>query len=527
MADKETIKEFLVKLGFDVDEAALAKFTKSVSESSLKILGFGAAASVAALGVVASVAHIAKEYREFALLADQLKTTTSELDEFVDSATILGVSSDDATSSMSRLSKNVADAALGVGRAKLIFERMGISIKDANGETRSTVEVMSELQQKMQKMDRAGQLRVLERLGLDPKMLEFFNDEFGKTLYVKEELGKIDLAAGFNLDDVIKKSQSFTAAWKNMSIEINLLKMFFLKLYESVVTLIMPKIQESVISLTRIIGDFRRIFQDNASKISTGLKNILLFVLKIGSSFAQLIFTVLKVVSAVIAPIISFFMKLNAATGGFSTYVLLALGAWKAFNLGFLFSPLGVIVALGAAIVALVDDFLTFQEGGEAFFGFWAGWKDTIEAVGDAVAEVYRLFEKLFVDVVGSAWQTIKNLAAALRDLFLALKSLAFGDFAAFFDNIFASFKKFIDSIKGVFGAIKGVGDFFAGMSSASPATTKLGAAITNKLGGNVSQQTNIVVNGATNPQATAKAVAAHQGAVNAQITRNMRGNIK
>lgn len=527
MADKETIKEFLVKLGFDIDEVALAKFTKSVSESSLKILGFGAAASVAALGVVASVAHIAKEYREFALLADQLKTTTSELDEFVDSATILGASSDDATSSMSRLSKNVADAALGVGRAKLIFEKMGISVKNANGETRSTVEVMGELQQKMQKMDRAGQLRVLERLGLDPKMLEFFNDEFGRTLYVKEELGKIDLAAGFNLDDVIKKSQSFTASWKNMSIEVNLLKMFFLKLYESVVSFIMPKIQESVISLTRIIGDFRRIFQDNASKISAGLKNILLFVLRIGSGFVQLIFTILKVVSAVITPIIALFMKLNTATGGFSTYVLLALAAWKAFNLGFLISPIGVIVALGAALVALVDDFLTFQEGGEAFFGFWAEWKDIIEAVGDVVADVYSLFEKLFFDVFEAGWQIIKNIALALGNLFLALRALLDHDFVGFFDKMFASFKRFIDSIKGALAVVKGVGDFFTGMSSATPATAKLGAAITNKLGGNVSQQTNIVVNGATSPQATAKAVAAHQGAVNAQITRNMRGNIK
>ena len=46
----------------------------------------------------------------------------------------------------------------------------------------------------------------------------------------------------------------------------------------------------------------------------------------------------------------------------------LLIAAWKMLNLAFLTTPLGMLITGLAGIVALVDDYLTYMEGGESLF---------------------------------------------------------------------------------------------------------------------------------------------------------------
>ena len=55
----ETIKEFLVGLGFKVDQAGLSRFASGIASASAKAMALGAAITAAAGAIVAGVKNIA------------------------------------------------------------------------------------------------------------------------------------------------------------------------------------------------------------------------------------------------------------------------------------------------------------------------------------------------------------------------------------------------------------------------------------------------------------------------------------
>ncbi len=492
MNNAEVLKDFLVRLGFEVDETSMTKFSEGILSSTTRIMAFGAAMTAAAAGVIHSVKEIANENRELALLAQQLNTTTSAVDDFIDTADMLGVSNDIATESLKSFSRSVADAQMGVGRSKVIFEKLHIAVKDANGQLRSSTEVMADLQSKMQGMGRAQQLRVMERLGLDPKMLVMFNDEFGKTAYIGKELSNIDAAAGFNLDKAVAQSQEFTATWKDMSVEINLIKMLFSKMYETVAINVMPAIQVGIKKVTQAITDARHWIMDNAQQIEGALKPIIDVTLRIGSAFVQMATTAFKLVMDIVSPIVTFLMKINDATDGWAGYIVAAMVAWRAFNLAFLATPLGMLLALGVGIIALIDDFQTFEAGGKSFFSFWGKLAPYIHGA----INLFKQFASFVSNSITSVIKVVYDLISAITKLM----GMGLDKVAEFFGSIFGGSKTI-------------------STTHIAPSGAKGGA--------NVNQQTVINVNGAGNPQAVAAAVHSNQHNVNQQMARNMRGAVR
>ncbi|HET8689335.1 MAG TPA: phage tail tape measure protein [Methanosarcina sp.] len=487
-AETETIKDFLVKLGFDIDERSLGTFVEGISSATMRAMAFGTAITAAAAEVVHSVHEIAQENVQLSLLAKELNTTANAVDDFIDTADMLGISNETATNSLKNFSRNVQDAAMGIGRAKMVFEKLNIAVKDASGHARAATDVMADLQSKMEGMDRAKQLRIMERLGLDPKMLIMFNDAFGKTQYIGEELGKIDVASGFNLDKSIEQSKQFNKTWKEMTIEFNLLHMLFSKMYEAIAVQLMPSIQSGIKKVTQAITDARHEIMDNAQKIEGALKPIIEVVLRIGSAFVQLAVRAFGIVMDVISPIISTLLKINDATDGWAGYILAALAAWKVFNLGFLATPLGMILGLGVGILALIDDFRTFEEGGKPFFSFWGKLAPYIHTVINFLKEFGKLGATIFVDIIKGVYDLITAIA----------KLMGMG-----LDKIFGAFKVVANIV-----------------SPQAPAVSKGGSTTVN-------HQTTVNVNGAGNPQAVAQAVANQQHSISQQTARNLRGAVR
>jgi len=129
----EMIKEFLVGLGFQVDEKGLSEFTQGIASTTTRVMAFGAAITATAAGVLYSIQQIAKSYNELDLLATRLKTTTEALDDFLDIASIMGIGEDKAKESLLGLNSAIQDTEIGIGSAKMVFEKLGVSVKDAQG----------------------------------------------------------------------------------------------------------------------------------------------------------------------------------------------------------------------------------------------------------------------------------------------------------------------------------------------------------------------------------------------------------
>lgn len=545
----ETIKEFLVGLGFKVDEAGLAKFSEGIASASLRVTALATAATAAAAGIVASVQHIASEYDQLDKLATQFRTTADAVDEFIDTAKILGLSDEKSIESLKNLDRAIVDTSMGMGRAKLVFEDLGIKVTDAAGKLKPTTEVMGELAEKFKDMERGKQLRVMERLGLDPALLKVFN---GDLAAISAELQEIDKAADFDFETAIVESKAFMQIWRQMQQEIEKWKMLFSKAFESVAVKLMPKFRAQIKSITDSMVGFRKKVMENMPKAIEAIMPIINIIMRVAEAFIKI---VARIASGAMT-VIGWFLKLNEATGGWAGYILAAAAAWKYLNLSFLATPLGMLLSLATVVALLIDDFLTFKEGGDSLIDWGSGFGIVMQGVTAALTGflAYLALSKAAViamTIATNAWTAATAIANGIMNaariavlLFnlvlyanpimlvvaavvalIAAGALLIANwetvkewFSGFFDWLSAGFSKIAEwggKVAGMFG--------FGGGAPASAPSPQAQAAVGGN-GQNVNQQTQIVVQGSSDPAATARAVSGEQGRVNADMARNMRG---
>lgn len=564
----ETIKEFLVGLGFKVDETGLAKFSAGIASASLRVTALATAAAAAAAGIVASVQNIAAEYDQLDKLATQFRTTADAVDEFIDTAKILGLSDEKSIESLKNLDRAIVDTSIGMGRAKLVFENLGIKVTDAAGKLKPTTEVMGELAAKFKDMERGKQLRIMERLGLDPALLKVFN---GDLAAISAELQEIDKAADFEFETAIVESKAFMQIWRSMQQEIEKWKMLFSKALESVAVKLMPKFRAQIKSITDSMIAFRKRVMENMPKAIEAIMPIINVIMRVAEAFNS----IAARIAAGAITIIGWLLKLNQATNGWVGYILAAAAAWKYLNLSFLATPLGMLLSLAAVVALLIDDFLTFKEGGDSLIDWGSGFGIVMQGVTAALTGflAYIALSKAAVvamTVATNAWTAataiFNGIMAAARTAVLLFNLVLYANpiglviaavvaliaviaaLIVYWDDVSAAFSRGADALLGAWQGVKGwfmgffdwimgkfstlaewggkITGFFGGGGKAAPAlapTPQAQAAI-NGGGQNVNQRTKIVVQGSSDPAATARAVSGVQGRVNADMARNMRG---
>lgn len=452
----ETIKEFIVSLGFQIDEAGLSKFSQGITSTSIAIGAIGTAA-VAAAGVITSfVAGVADKFDAIGDLADRVNTTADSIMRLGYVATLTGSSVQAANSSIENLSRIAGEAALGLGRGAQIFKSLGINAKDSNGELKDTSVLMGEVSNKIKDMGRGEQIAVLSKLGIDPTMINALTTDVSGLAAEFDQLYK---NAGVDASQAAEQSGEFNDSMDRLSMTFDAIR-------SAVGLKFMGQIKNGIDTL-------RKFLVENMPKIINAVSPIINLVLRIAEAFIRIVGRI----GSAVGSIIGFLSDLNDKTDGWAGYILAAAAAWKYLNLAFLASPIGLLLSLGAAIALLIDDFLTWQEGGESMIDWGKNFGGIIKWIIDLV--------KTMVGALSSAGS----------------------------------------AVSGFFGSVgKMLG--FGGGAPASTPSPQAQAAVT---GGSqsVSQQTRIVVQGAGNPDATAKAVAGQQGRVNADMARNMKGAAK
>lgn len=586
----ETIKEFLVGLGFKVDEAGLAKFSAGIASASLRVTALAAATTAAAGAIVAGVQKIAADFDQLDKLATQFRTTADAIDEFADAAGILGIKEETAVESLKNLDRAIVDTSMDMGRAKAVFADLGITVKDAAGNLKPTTEVMAELAEKFKGLEKGKQIRVMERLGLDPSLLKLFNADM---VALRAEMEAIDKAAGLDFGQAIAESKAFMEVWRAMQQEIQKWKLLFKTALESVSVKLMPKFRAQIRAITDAMINFRRKVMDNLPKAIEAIMPIINVIMRIAEAFIKI---TARIASGAMT-IIGWLLKLNEFTGGWAGYILAAAAAWKYLNLAFLKTPLGMLLALATAVALLIDDFLTFKEGGDSLIDWGSGFGVVMQAVTAALTGflAYIVLSKAAVaamTIATTAWSAatviFNGIMAAARTAVLLFNLMLYANpigliiaaivalgaavigmivywdeikvwLSSFFDWVVGKFEWLPgviggaftaakDSVIGIFGGVKDwftsffdwigskfawiaewggkIKGFFGGDSGKAPAlapSPQAQAAIGGN-GQNVNQQTQIVVQGSSDPAATARAVSGEQGRVNADMARNMRG---
>jgi hypothetical protein len=241
------------------------------------------------------------------------------------------------------------------------------------------------------------------------------------------------------------------------------------------------------------------------------------------------------------------------------------------FNLSFLLSPIGIILALGAALLLLYDDWKTWKEGGKSAIDWGSktgtaiktvvtglrvltgvivaakvammAWAAAVTIWGRALMFYNELIA--FSNRVTAVWTAIVNGAKYAMALFNAVMTanpimLVIAAIAALiligyelikhWDTVKKWFHKFFDWFLKSWKSISdAVGDFFGGSSNHKIEGTikgmPLGADGARTI--TVNQHNITHINGAQSPHATAQAVASRQNDINANMVRHMTAKVR
>ena len=145
------------------EQAGLGRLSRAVGEVGDRFAGVGRAASGVLTGVVlplagavagvsALVGRITGLGDGTAKVARMLGVSSDKLQAWRHAAEMAGVPAEQFDRALSRLAKNAVDAAAGVGDARLLFQAMGVAVKDAQGRVKPTETLFEEVVEKLSRV---------------------------------------------------------------------------------------------------------------------------------------------------------------------------------------------------------------------------------------------------------------------------------------------------------------------------------------------------------------------------------------
>jgi len=493
----ETIKEFLVGLGFQVDEKSLGKFNTGIMKSGVAVVALGQLAADAAKQVAAAVTELlnvnryAEELEKINDVSERTKVAAEDIFRMGYQAEQTGSDMGALTSSLTTLTTNAGLAAIGMGRAKKVFEEIGLDVKDSNGELKETTVLMEEIRQKIKGMASGQQQAILSRLGIDPTLIKMMTEDMSGLTAEYDEMVR---ASGFSANQAVKDADNYRDELAKLQTAMGLIG-------KTVSSKLFNKLSESTERL-------RKLIVSNMPQIIAAISKVIEEVLYVGKIFVTIGARIFNVVYGVIEMI----SKLNDYMDGWVVKIGLAVLAWRAFNLAFFATPIGQVVALATAIALLAEDFYVWTQGGETLIN-WDKWKPGIDLVMNAVYELKDMFTALFTTIFAYVDFIVKLLHGDFAGAWFAIKEVVMGVIEA------------ISRALGFVASIGKIGSTFLGAATSDAGLLTPSPAAAASLGGanqNVTQKTDIIVQGSADPAATGRAVAGEQGRVNADMTRNL-----
>lgn len=187
MADSVVIREFLVALGFKVDQKGLKNFKEGVEDVTKGVTQLIAMISGAALTVSAGVAAFASKLERLYFVSQRTGASASNLRGFEFAARNMGVSAEAATGTIENLARFLRNNPAGEG----YLATLGVQTRKANGELRDTVDIMSDLGGALAKKPTWLASQYGNILGIDENlMLAMRNGDFEKLLKQYREMSK-------------------------------------------------------------------------------------------------------------------------------------------------------------------------------------------------------------------------------------------------------------------------------------------------------------------------------------------------
>jgi hypothetical protein len=398
--DKEVLSLNAVKDSVSETKEETEKLTKSLDNQDNKLKDLAKSAislTTVYMGfkkVLSSVTGFAQGGEDLLLMAKNAGIGASELEKYGIALKNYGGGMSSAASTLSNLNSQLQDIKFGKGGAiQEVAIRYGISLYGKNG-IATAEEMLVNIAKRMEGLGTQAQLDLGKKLGLDPATLALVQ---GGVENLNKELKRASELSVYSEED-IAKSRKYQRA--------------------------MRELQQAFSKIGAIIARFL-------------LPPLTWLTEKLGSLFDY--------ISQHKGLVLTFFTML----GGLLT-VLAVKGAIASLAMVGITAPIlaiiGLLTALGVAIGLVVDDFVTWLEGGESVIGSLIDWiKDLWNTISNGAVEAFdKALETVagwceaIKEMIGGAWDWIVDKIMAVIG-FIGDKLSAIGKFFGLGDTEISS----------------------------------------------------------------------------------------
>ncbi|MBJ8769297.1 transglycosylase SLT domain-containing protein [Citrobacter freundii] len=349
----DTIKDFLVSLGFDIDQAGANKFEAVLKGVTANVLKVGAVVEGAALSIVGFTTQIANGLDKIYWASQRTGASVQGIKALGYAASQTGASAESAMSSL----EGLAGFMRSNPGAEGFLNRLGVQTRDASGKMRDTAAIFTGVGQKLNNMPYYRAKQYAQMLGIDENTLMAMRRGMnGFTADYQSMLQK----TGFNADKAAVQSNKFMTSMRGLT---------------SLFGIMRDKIGSNLAGgLAGSLDSLRRRILDNFPKIEETLTKVIKGVIWLANAFTRMAWRVIQAAGSVI----EWWKKLDDGSKKFLMTIGAILIAWRLLNAAFLKSPIGLITTLILAIGLLYDDYQTWKEGGKSLID-WSKWQPEIE----------------------------------------------------------------------------------------------------------------------------------------------------
>ncbi|HHZ7380636.1 TPA: hypothetical protein ACWL1E_005255 [Klebsiella pneumoniae] len=411
----ETLKDFLISLGFKVDEAGARKFDAVVAGTTLKAIELGVKVEAAALSVVAFTAKIASGLDDLYWASQRTGATVEGIKQIGYAVSQVGGSVDGARGSLENLARFMRNNPGAEG----FLNRLGVQTRDASGNMRDMATIFTGVGQRLSSMPYYRANQYAQMLGLDENTLMAMRRGVGEYMGQYNAMKK---AIGFNPDQAAAASNRFMTSLRSLSEAASMAR---------------DKIGSNLADgLAGSLDRLRRQILDNFPKIEGAITATVKGILWAGEMVGRVIYRLIQLGHG----ISDWWDSLDKQSQQLIELIGALTAAWWMLNRAMLASPITWVLGLAAAIALLWEDYKTFREGGKSLID-WEKWKPEVDAA---------------LKMVGDLKQTVLDLGKALAKLLnIDPKSWSLKwDFSNFITQM-GEFGKMLSMIGDLLNAIK------------------------------------------------------------------------
>ncbi|EOX6872268.1 hypothetical protein ACPU8X_003142 [Klebsiella pneumoniae] len=411
----DTLKDFLISLGFKVDEAGARKFDAVVAGTTLKAIELGVKVEAAALSVVAFTAKIASGLDDLYWASQRTGATVEGIKQIGYAVSQVGGSVDGARSSLENLARFMRNNPGAEG----FLNRLGVQTRDASGNMRDMATIFTGVGQRLSSMPYYRANQYAQMLGIDENTLMAMRRGIGQFSAEYTAMAK---AIGYNADVAAVSSNKFMTSLRSFGLMAGMAR---------------DKIGSSLADgLAGSLDRLRRQILENFPKIEGAITGTVKGILWAGEMVGRVIYRLIQLGQG----ISDWWDSLDKQSQQLIELLGALTAAWWMLNRAMLASPITWVLGLAAAIALLWEDYQTWKEGGKSLIE-WGKWKPEVDAA---------------LKMVGDLKQTVLDLGKALAKLLnIDPKSWSLKwDFSNFITQM-GEFSKMLSMIGDLLNAIK------------------------------------------------------------------------